>query len=113
MLKKELAVGEQYRMKVSGTVQDVRLDSIEESSDYKGRLRTTFRCTNLRTGRSCVAHSASKFRGKVGLAAAKINRIGLDAVAAEILANRERKEKHERLVAGRTEAELAKVTLPL
>ena len=62
MKQNEIRVGGKYKMKVSGTVQTVRVDRIEERTNYKGRTMVSYVCTNLATGRECMAHSAAKFR---------------------------------------------------
>ena len=65
MKAKDITVGMKVFMKVSGNVVPVRVDSIREMSNYKGRSSTVYGCTNLKTGRPCSARSASKFRGPV------------------------------------------------
>ena len=65
MKAKDIVVGMKVFMKVSGNVVPVRVDSIREVSNYKGRSSTVYACTNLKTGRPCSARSASKFRGPV------------------------------------------------
>lgn len=62
MKKSQITVGGCYLMKVSGKVVTVRVDRILNQTDYKGRSKTTYACTNLSTGRSCRAESAQKFR---------------------------------------------------
>lgn len=65
MKASEIKVGGIYLMKVSGTVQKVRVESIDRRPCY-GRMkeRTVYACKNLATGRDCVAKSASKFRSE-------------------------------------------------
>lgn len=74
MKKHEIKVGGVYLMKVSGVVTKVRVDAIREVEGrsygaYSGRStiksKTVYDCTNLRTGKSCRAESAQKFRGEV------------------------------------------------
>jgi hypothetical protein len=60
MTKNQIFVGRIYRMKVSGVVVPVRVDSIEERA--KGYI---YHCTNTITKRECKAHSAAKFRGEI------------------------------------------------
>ncbi len=72
MKASEIRVGGVYLMKVSGTVQRVRVDAITERETYRtssiGRrtgFRTIYECTNLATRRKCQARSPSKFRKEV------------------------------------------------
>lgn len=65
MKAKEITVGLKVFMRVSGSVVPVRVDSIYETTNYKGRSSTVYHCTNLKTGRPCKARSAAKFRGIV------------------------------------------------
>lgn len=63
MKKADIKIGGHYLMKVSGSVVPVRVDTVREISSFQGRVQTVYDCTNLKTGRSCKAHSAAKFRG--------------------------------------------------
>ncbi len=58
MTRQQIKVGGKYRMRVSGEIVTVRVDSIQTAP-------TVYICTNLSTGRDCRAYAASKFREKV------------------------------------------------
>ena len=64
MKKHEIKVGGCYQMKVSGKVVPVKVENIREVTDYKGRSKTIYECTNTTTGRTCRAISAQKFRSE-------------------------------------------------
>lgn len=65
MTRKEIKVGGHYIAKVSGNLTTVRVDAIEERTDWKGRADTVYRVTNLATGRHTTFRSAAKFRRQV------------------------------------------------
>lgn len=65
MTKSEIKVGGRYVAKVSGNMTTVRVDAIDERSDWKGRTTTIYRVTNLKTGRNTTFRSAAKFRRQV------------------------------------------------
>lgn len=71
MTKNQIKIGGLYLARVSGKLTSVRVDSISERPDYNGRTRTTYNLTNTKTGRSCAAHSAAKFRSAVSETMAK------------------------------------------
>jgi len=65
MLKAQIKVGGYYSARVSGNFVTVRVDRIEERTNYSGRAETHYFVTNLKTGRSGLRfRSAAKFRGE-------------------------------------------------
>ena len=70
MTHKEIRLGRSYWMKVSGQLVPVTVEQIRERFTWHGSFPTgragwTYICTNQRTGHTCKALSASKFRGEV------------------------------------------------
>lgn len=62
MTRDRIEIGHVYQMRVSGRITNVRVESIKQRVTGRGSVYT---CTNLQTGRTCVAYSASKFRSAV------------------------------------------------
>jgi hypothetical protein len=64
MKASQIKVGGKYIAKVSGKLTTVRVDSIRETGDWKGRTQTRYDVTNLETGRRTTFRSASKLRSQ-------------------------------------------------
>lgn len=64
MKKSEIKLGGLYKARVSDKIVTVRVEEIY-TRDGHGYTRdgTSYRCTNLSTGRSVTFRSAAKFRG--------------------------------------------------
>ncbi len=104
MLKKQIKVGGHYVAKVSNKLTTVRVDRIEERSNYKGNAETVYHVTNLATGRTTTFRSAQKFRSE----ARDPNRdAAVDQVLSDLIESQQRKQDAAMAQAkGRTSGEL-------
>jgi intein/homing endonuclease/ribosomal protein L37AE/L43A len=64
MKRDQIKVGGLYIAKVASRLTTVRVDSIKEGTDWRGKPTITYHVTNLTTQRKTIFHSAMKFRMK-------------------------------------------------